>query len=144
MLRRMPFGLGRSTHYASPVRLFEEFFTELDRNLGTGFSSDFAVDVQNHPDSVVIKADMPGVSKEDLKVILEGGVLTIGGERRKEAEEKRENFYIREREMGTFSRSFRLPSDIDENSVSAVLDNGVLQLTIKRSEKTKARTVKIS
>ena len=140
----MPFGLGRSTNYASPARLLEDFLTELDRNLGTGFSSDFAIDVQTHPESIVIKADMPGVRKEDLKVTLESGVLTIGGERRKEVEEKREAFYIREREMGTFSRSFRLPSDIEENSVNAVLENGVLQLTIKRSEKAKSRTVKIS
>lgn len=84
--------------------------------------------------------DMPGMKKEDIKVDLDGRLLTIRGERR--FEKKNEGRY--ERKQGVFTRTIQLPEDVNTESIKASYDNGVLELIIAKSEKAKAREIKVS
>jgi HSP20 family protein len=103
----------------------------------------FDVDVQENNDEIFINADMPGIKKDDLSVVLEDGLLTISGDRTESKEEKSETYYRQERATGKFSRSFRV-GEVDEKSISAKLENGVLNIVLKRKEETKPRQITIS
>lgn len=97
------------------------------------------MDAQDEDGNIVIRADLPGVAKEDLTVTLEEGVLTISAKR--EAHQREEtpgHFYIQERRFGSISRSLSMPSDFSED-IHATLKDGVLQLTLKPIEGTKPR-----
>lgn len=107
------------------------------RNLG------FEMDAQDEDGNIVIRADLPGVTKEDLNVTLEKEVLTISAKRETPPRSTDGNFYIRERTFGSVSRSLRMPSDISED-IHATLKDGVLQLILKRTEGTKPRRIVIS
>lgn len=103
-----------------------------------------SVDISETETAYLVKAEIPGVKKEDVKVTIQGGMLTIEGERRQEKEEKGKKFHRIERTYGSFARSFRLPGDVDENSVKAEFKDGVLNVTLAKSEKAKPKSVKVS
>lgn len=90
-----------------------------------------------------IRAALPDVKKDDVDVSLEGGVLTIRGERRARKEEKNETMHRVEIEAGTFLRSFSMPDDADPDKVDAKLENGVLDVTIAKRPEAKPETKKI-
>ncbi len=93
-----------------------------------------------------IAVEVPGVEEKDIDVTVHEGMLTVKGEKKTTREEKGETWYFSEREFGSFSRSFRLPPDADENGVKASLKDGVLSVTIPRSkaaETPKGRKVEI-
>lgn len=90
-----------------------------------------AVDVMSRDGDLVIKVELPGVKQEDVDVTLSGGVLKISGERKAEQEEKGAGYYVRERRYGHFQRTMNLPEGIDESSVGAKFDNGILEVTVK-------------
>ena len=90
------------------------------------------VDISESNGSYIIKADVPGVAKEDLKVSLDGGVLTIQGERRQEKEEDNKRFHRIERLYGSFSRSFSLPDDADATGLKATTKEGQLVVSVPR------------
>jgi len=103
--------------------------------------SDFypRVDVKDDNKNIYIEAEIPGVKKEDVKITLQDNVLTISGEKKKEADEKNEkNFYHSERYYGSFTRSFTLPEDINRDDVEAKSDNGILSIRISKSLPVKA------
>jgi HSP20 family protein len=89
-----------------------------------------AMEVRQRDDAVVIHADLPGLTPEDVHVELENGVLTISGERRDSSEERQEGRYHSERSYGAFSRSIALPDGIDEEQVNARFEHGVLEVTV--------------
>jgi HSP20 family protein len=91
----------------------------------------------------LIKAELPEVSKEDVKVTVEENVITISGERRKEAEHKDEKVHRVESFYGQFSRSFRLPEDADINAIQAESRNGVLKVKVPKTPAPKPRTVEV-
>ena len=105
-----------------------------------------AVDVQETDNEYLIKADLPDVKKEDVKVELMDGTLTIEGERHQEKEEKGKKFHKIEREYGKFLRRFGLPSEVDASKVQAEFKNGVLNVHLPKSDtaKPKAIAVKVS
>jgi HSP20 family protein len=105
-----------------------------------------AVDVQETDNEYVIKADLPDVKKEDVKVELLDGALTIEGERQQEKEEKGKKFHKIEREYGKFLRRFALPTEVDPSKVQAEFKNGVLNVHLPKSAtaKPKAIDVKVS
>ena len=105
-----------------------------------------AVDVQETDKEYVIKADLPDVKKEDVKVELLDGALTIEGERQQEKEEKGKKFHKIEREYGKFLRRFALPNEVDASKVQAEFKNGVLNVHLPKSitAKPKAVAVKVS
>jgi HSP20 family protein len=91
----------------------------------------------------LIKAELPEVSKEDVKVTVDENVITISGERRKEAEHQDEKFHRVESFYGHFSRSFRLPEDADITAIQAESRNGVLKVRVPKTPAPKPRTVEV-
>jgi HSP20 family protein len=90
-----------------------------------------AVDATTKNGDLIIRAELPGVSPEDVDISLQNNVLTIRGERKAEQEEERGGYFIRERRYGSFSRSFSLPQGTDESKVHARFDHGVLEVTVE-------------
>jgi len=103
-----------------------------------------SVDISETDSAYLIKGEIPGVKKEDVKVTIQDGMLTIQGERRQEKEEKGKKFHRIECSYGSFARSFRVPSDADENSVKAEFKDGMLNVTLAKSEKAKPKSVNVS
>jgi len=104
-----------------------------------------AVDVYEEKDDVVIKAEIPGLSKEDISVQVTDSTLTIKGEKKREEEVKEDNYYRCERSFGSFTRAVALPCDVKADQVKASFKNGVLEVRMPKTEeaKKKAITVKI-
>jgi HSP20 family protein len=89
------------------------------------------IEVLQHNGDLTVRADLPGLTQDDVKVELTDEALTISGERKEEKEEKREGFYRSERRYGTFYRQIPLPQGVDANKATAVFNNGVLEVTIQ-------------
>jgi len=103
-----------------------------------------AVDIQETDREYIVKADLPEVKKEDVKVEYEDGVLTVEGERKMEKEEKNKKFHKIEREYGKFVRRFALPSEIDAGKLSADFKDGVLNVHLPKSPETKPKAVAVN
>lgn len=101
------------------------------------------VDIRETDGEYLIKAELPEVKKDDVKVTLEDGILTIQGERRREKDEKTTKYHRVERSYGSFVRSFSLPDQVDENGVKAEYRDGMLNLRIPKSEKAKPRAIEV-
>lgn len=102
-----------------------------------------AMDLVETDDSLVLRADLPGVTEEDVAIEIQDGVLTISGERRADDEEKGEGFHRVERAFGRFSRSLALPQGTNPDRVDANFDNGVLEVRMPKPEERKPRRVQI-
>jgi len=103
-----------------------------------------AMDVTQTDDHYVLRADLPGVADEDVKVEVHGDVLTLSGERRHEAQEAKGGYLRIERATGSFARSLTLPEGVDAEGVQASFDRGVLEVRIPKPAKAKPRRVEIS
>jgi HSP20 family protein len=101
------------------------------------------VDVFERNDHLVIRAEIPGVNKEDMDVRIENGVLTLRGERKQDTEIKEESAYRMERVFGTFGRSFSLPTTVDAAKVTATYKDGILEVTVPKIETAKPREIEI-
>lgn len=101
------------------------------------------VDISETTAEFVIQAEIPEVRKEDVKVSLEHGVLTVQGMRRQEAEEKGKKYHRIERSYGSFVRSFSLPDLVDDTKVQAVFKDGILTLHLPKSEKAKPKAIEV-
>jgi len=102
-----------------------------------------AMDLVETEDHLVLKADLPGLSREDVNIEIKDGVLTVSGERRAEHQENSEGFYRVERAFGQFSRSMTLPDGIDAERVAAEFTDGVLEVRIPKPEARKPHRVTI-
>lgn len=102
-----------------------------------------AVDINETDNEYTVKADLPEVKKEDLKIALEDGVLTIQGERKQEKEEKGKKFHRVERQYGQFVRRFALPTEVDGAKVNAEFKDGVLNVRLPKSATAKPRSIDI-
>jgi HSP20 family protein len=102
-----------------------------------------AMDLVESGDHFVLRADLPGMSEEDVKIELEEGTLTLSGERKAEHEEREEGYYRVERAFGSFSRSLTLPKGINPDAVTANFDRGVLEVRIPKPEERKPRRIEI-
>ena len=102
-----------------------------------------SVDISETENEYQIKAEIPDVKKEDVKVTLEDGVLTIQGQRKQETEEKGKKFHRIERSYGSFVRTFSLPDVIEEDKVKAEFKDGVLNLHLPKSEKAKPKAIEV-
>ena len=108
-------------------------------------SADWApsVDILEDDKAYTIKADLPEVKKEDVKVTVENGVLVITGERHAEKEEKGRRYRRIERSHGSFVRSFTVPEDADSTKVSAAFKDGLLIVTLPKSEEAKPKNIEV-
>jgi HSP20 family protein len=101
------------------------------------------VDISESDGEYLIKAELPEVKKEDVKVTVENGVLTLQGERRQEKEEQGKKYHRIERSYGSFVRSFTLPEAVDESGVKAEYKDGVLNLHLPKTEKVKPKAIDV-
>jgi len=102
-----------------------------------------AVDIKETDDAYLIEAELPGLSKEDVKVTVDDGVLTIQGERKQEEETSDKKIHRVERFYGSFMRRFSLPDNVDEGSVKAKFKDGVLTLSVKKAEPKEPKAIEV-
>jgi HSP20 family protein len=135
------------------ARPMTTLFDELDNLFASGFDwtgRELAgtlypnVDITETDAGYTIRADLPGLAREDIKVSVEDGALSISGEKKLEVEKKEKNrYYHLERSYGRFSRSFSLPTNVDGKNIEAKYNNGVLEVHLKKSEESKPKAIEV-
>ena len=126
-------------------RIWDEFFHPTAGRGSTTMVLNWnpVVDVYETDESYVIKADLPGVDKKDIALDVKDRILTLKGERQVDEEVKKENAHCRERAYGRFERSFRLPSHVDGDKITADYKDGVLRVEIPKPESTKPKQITV-
>ncbi len=119
------------------------FFREMPSILRDSGSIMPAFDISEKDDHFVVRADLPGIHAKDLDISLTGNTLTIRGEKKDEMTEDNENCYCSERRFGSFSRTFTLPSDVKEEGIEASYKDGVLRVTIPKSEAGRQKKIEV-
>ena len=133
-------------------------FDEMDDMISSVFKNDWnfpvrgnrnwspAVDVKESDASFTLTADIPGLTKKDIKINVANGRLSISGERTYETDQENDNYHYRERRFGTFDRSFKLPDTVDEEKISASFKNGILNISLPKHANIlpKEREIKVS
>ena len=143
MIRWQPFNELISLRQAMD-RLFEDSFITPSRFLSTfGPGGTTPIDMYHTANEVVVKAALPGVKPEEVDITITGDTLTLEGESKSEEEIKREDYLYQEHRYGTFSRSVTLPGGLDSDKAEASFENGILTLTIPKSEKVKPKQIKV-
>jgi HSP20 family protein len=139
-----------------PVRELTSLQSEMNRLFNTFFDAPTggdgapsrrwvpAMDVVEHEDHFVLRADLPGLDEGDISIELQDDVLTVGGERAPEHEQAGSGFYRLERPTGAFSRTLTLPDGVDADAIAASFQKGVLEIRIPKPEQRKPRRVSIS
>jgi HSP20 family protein len=102
------------------------------------------VDIYEDEHNITLKLEVPGIDEKDIDVRIENTTLTVHGERKIEKEEKEENFRRVERQYGSFTRSFTLPSSVDAGQVSAHYDKGVLKIKLAKKAEAKPKQIKVN
>ena len=127
-------------------RIFDSMFSPGWPRLSAGQSWMLAVDVNETEKEFFLSADMPGLDKNDVSVDIHDGVITIKGERAIDNEKSTDGYRIRERQLGSFNRSFRLPDNVNEDKVAAKFKNGLLTVTLPKTKEIlpEGRQIKIS
>lgn len=125
-------------------RLFEDSFANAWNTNSAKGRLEPNLDVYETDDELVVKAALPGIKPEDVDITLTGDVLTIRGETKDESEVKEKNYLYRERRFGSFSRTLTLPSNLQYDKADAKFENGVLTLSIPKSEAIKPKTIKVT
>jgi HSP20 family protein len=126
-------------------RFFDDFGRRTDEDVMSRGDWMPAVDIyQSDTNEVVLKAELPGLRREDIDVNVENNTLTIKGERRQDVEVKKEHFHRVERSYGAFSRSFSLPNTIDSGKVRADYRDGVLTVSLPLREESKPRQIQVA
>ncbi len=127
------------------IMKYHKHYNDLDSLLDSVFSGVKipAVDIREDKESYKISAEIPGFAEKDISVFVEKHVLTIEG--RQEEEEKKDGrkYLVKERSVRNFSRSFTLPDDLDEEKVSASFKNGVLEITLPKTEKAQPKRIEV-
>ena len=136
-----------------PFREMEDVFDRYSKAIGwprrgtqeVMATGDWAprVDIAETDNEFIIKAEIPEVKKDEVKVTVDSGVLTIRGERKQEKEEKDKKFHRVERYYGSFMRSFTLPDNVDEGKIDASFKDGMLNLKIPKTEAAKPKAIEV-
>lgn len=142
-----------------PARELQSIHQEVSRLLGTFFDTQAgggvgngasatrrwvpAVDLVQEGERYVLRADLPGLTEDDVKIEVSDGVLTVSGERSSQGEERNDGYYRLERSSGRFSRSVRLPVGVDAGAIEASFEHGVLEVKIPKPEQAKRHRVEI-
>lgn len=102
-----------------------------------------ALDVSETKDSLIVKAELPGMEPKDIDISIAGDLLTIKGEKKQKTEEKKESYHRIETRYGAFSRTIRIPVAVDPNNIEASCDKGVLRVVLPKKEEIKAKQIEI-
>lgn len=133
--------------------LFGDFFEDVDREFGGGsllrrgekwLRETPSFEVSETDDEFCVKAELPGIDEKDIEVSVEGNELTVRGERKREHEEKKRDYYVSEMSYGEFRRSILLPEGVDRDKAKAEFKKGVLTLTVPKTEEVKAQRKRIT
>jgi HSP20 family protein len=139
----------------APFREFERMRREMDRLWDTFFEGGLrrrteeggewlpSLDVAETKNELVVKAEVPGMNPKDIDISLSDGVLTIKGDKRQEKEEKEADYHLVERSYGSFIRSVQLPKEVQSDKISASYKDGILKISLPKSEEAKKKEVKI-
>lgn len=120
------------------------FSSSLGRETGMGRGAwNPSVDIFENKDQIVLEAELPGLSPDDVNISIENNVLTIHGERKFEKKDEGDNFHRVERSYGSFTRSFTLPPTVSSENVEANFDNGILRLELAKREEAKPRRIEV-
>ncbi len=131
------------------TRFFDDIMSDLESELpevGDAFSGRRfapAIDVYEDDKQVGIKAELPGMTKDDVEITVENGVLTLRGEKEQTEEQEGKDYHRVERRYGRFERSFRLPEYADETSADATFSDGILTISLPKEETAKAKTIEV-
>ena len=106
-----------------------------------GFEPD--IEVKEEPNHYLVKADLPGIKKDEIDISVTGNLLTLKGQRREESENKAKDYLYSERIYGSFTRTLSLPTEVDADKIKAEYKDGVLQLTIPKAENAKPKPIKV-
>jgi HSP20 family protein len=125
-------------------RLWDSFF-EGGLRRGTEGEGEWlpSLDVAETKNELVVKAEVPGMEPKDIDISLSDGVLTIKGEKKQEKEEKEADYHLVERSYGAFTRLVRLPKEVQSEKISASYKDGILKVTLPKSEEAKKKEIKI-
>jgi len=124
-------------------RVFDEFFGERQDDMAQCTWTPM-VDVSETDAELKIRAELPGLTQENIEIHLQDNVLTLQGEKKQEQKEERENFHRVERCYGTFSRSFTLPATVKIDAIQATFKNGILLITLPKAEEAKSKKIEIA
>lgn len=139
----------------SPLKELRTMQEQMNRLLNLSWNHDISgeetreaiwqppVDIYETEDSIVIKAELPDVDQKDIDVRIEDNTLTLRGERRHENDVKKENYHRIERYFGSFQRSFSLPATIDQETVKATCEKGVLTIVLPKKVETRPKQITI-
>ena len=145
----------RGREFTDMDRLFDRMVEDLWRrpfpNLffperlwrGTSIVKSPTLDVYEEKDEVVVKAELPGMKKEDVEIKLADRTLTLKGEKKQEEEVKEDDYWCRERAYGHFTRSIELPADVKADQITASFRDGVLEVRMPKTEEAKKKTINI-
>lgn len=145
----LPTRVNRAAQY-DPLELaqreFDSIFGRLlgNRETDGGYLAPYGVDVREDQDHIYVEAELPGFKKEEVDITLENQTLTISAERKTETKpDDKSQHLLRERRYTRFQRSFTLPPTVDEQSVNAQLNEGILKVTLNKREESKPRKIKV-
>jgi HSP20 family protein len=125
-------------------RLFEQTLSRSRGEEGvTATTWTPAVDIYETADTILMKAELPGVAREDIQIQIDGNTLTLKGERRFARDVQEESYLRIERAYGSFHRSFALPATVQQENVRAVLKDGVLELVLPKAEDSKPKRISV-
>lgn len=122
--------------------IMDEFFNEAVSTRRNNFTP--SIDISETDDQFLISAELPGMQKEDINIDLENGRLTISGERSFKKEEEGKKFHRVETRYGSFNRSFQLPDNVDEESIEASYEDGLLNISVDKDEDKVKKQIEIS
>jgi len=127
--------------------LFDKFMRSFSSSLPEIFGVEGeiwpSVDVLEDKKNIIVKAEIPGMDPSDFDISISDNILTIKGEKKQEKEEKDKNFYMMERQYGTFTRSITLPVEVNEEKVDASYKDGVLKIVIPKKKESKENKIKV-
>jgi len=125
-------------------RMFNSFFRHEtdDENLATAAWNP-AVDIAEHDDEYIVRIELPGVAKDDVKVVIQENMLTIRGEKKQEKDSKGSDYHRVERSYGAFQRSFTLPSTVKGDKIDASFKDGVLNIALPKAEEAKRKEIEV-
>lgn len=125
-------------------RMFDNYFhgTDLSEDASLAAWSP-AVDITEQDNEYIVKVELPGVNKDDVKITLESNILTIRGEKKQEKETKKENYHRVERSYGSFQRSFNLPTSVKSDKIDAAYNDGILTVSLPKAEEAKPKQIEV-
>ncbi|HLF20321.1 MAG TPA: Hsp20/alpha crystallin family protein [Bacteroidota bacterium] len=137
--------LARFNQFNTFDRMLDNFFRggiQDDGSLAVSYWTP-AVDIAELDNQFVVKVELPGINKDDVKITLESNILTIRGEKKEETDVKEENYHRVERTYGSFQRSFKLPTTVKGDNIDAMYKDGILTVTLPKAEEAKPKQIEV-